>query len=365
MPGPVLGSVFAAAVRKDVQLLVRDRGALLTMFLLPVVFIAVFGSMFQVGGERSAPREVAVWSEGELGARVVRAIDDSDGFRAVPRATPDQVRAAVASDQVRIGVVAGASTPVELVLDEAAPLQARAPLEGAVRGIVTRAVLGVGPGADAGLVVVRTPPGIDRPLQGISSFQIAVPGNSVLFGFFLAITVALSFVEERRTGTWRRVLAAPVHRGAMLLAKLAPYVAMGLLQFTFLFAFGVVVFGMQIGGSLLALVLLTTAVVLCATALGLAIAALGGTEKQVGSIGSISLLIMGLLGGTMVPRLQMPDAMARIAQAVPHSWALDGYYTLLVRDGAGVADVGAQIAVLLAFTAVFATFGIARFRFDR
>jgi ABC-type Na+ efflux pump permease subunit len=354
--------MFAAAVQKDIQLLVRDRGAVLTMFLLPIVFIAVFGSMFQTG-ERSAPRDVAVWAEGERGDRIRAALDASGGFRAVAQPTPDAVRAAVAAERVRVGVIAPEVGPVELSLDEGAPLQVRAPLEGAVRAVVTVALTGSAP--PTGLVVVRTPPGIDEPLRGITSFQVAVPGNSVLFGFFLAITVALSFVEERRSGTWRRVLAAPVHRGAMLVAKLVPYVLMGLLQFTFLFGIGAAFFGMRVGGSVVALVVITLAVVLCATALGLAIAALGGTEKQVGSIGSISLLIMGLLGGAMVPRMQMPDLMARISHAVPHSWALDGYYTVLVRDGAGLGDVWLEVVVLLAFTVGFAGFGLARFRFER
>jgi ABC-type Na+ efflux pump permease subunit len=347
--------MFWAAVQKDIQLLVRDRGAVLTMFLLPIVFIAVFGSMFQTG-ERSAPRDVAVWAEGERGERIRAALDASGGFRAVAQPT-------AAAERVRVGVIAPEAGPVELSLDEGAPLQVRAPLEGAVRAVVTVALTGAAP--PTGLVVVRTPPGIDEPLRGITSFQVAVPGNSVLFGFFLAITVALSFVEERRSGTWRRVLAAPVHRGAMLVAKLVPYVLMGLLQFGFLFGIGAAFFGMRVGGSVVALVALTLAVVLCATALGLAIAALGGTEKQVGSIGSISLLIMGLLGGAMVPRMQMPDLMARLSHAVPHSWALDGYYTVLVRDGAGLGDVWLEVVVVLAFTVGFAGFGLARFRFER
>jgi ABC-2 type transport system permease protein len=187
----------------------------------------------------------------------------------------------------------------------------------------------------------------------------------VLFGFFLALTVALSFVEERRTGTWRRVLAAPVPRRAILLAKLVPFALMGTVQFGFLFGLGAIAFGMRVGGSVLALALLSASVVLCATALGLAIASLGGTEKLVGSIGSICLLVMGLLGGAMVPRLQMPPLLATISHAVPHSWALDGFYVLLVRDGAGVGDVAGPIVAVLGFAIAFAAFGLARFRFER
>ncbi|HUQ01132.1 MAG TPA: ABC transporter permease [Kofleriaceae bacterium] len=79
--------------------------------------------------------------------------------------------------------------------------------------------------------------------------------------------------------------------------------------------------------------MLTFAVVLCAVSPGL-VMAVGGSEKRMGSIGSVSLLIMGLLGGAMVPRAIMPPALKTVGLVVPHGWALDGYFTLLVRDGA-------------------------------
>ena len=54
---------------------------------------------------------------------------------------------------------------------------------------------------------IPAPPG-GAPIAAASSFQIAVPANAVLFGFFLALTVATSFAGDRRTGVWRRLLAA-------------------------------------------------------------------------------------------------------------------------------------------------------------
>jgi ABC-2 type transport system permease protein len=120
-----------------------------------------------------------------------------------------------------------------------------------------------------------------------------------------------------------------------------------------------------VGGSLLALVVLTFAVVTCAVALGLVMAAIGGSEKRMGSIGSVSLLIMGLLGGAMVPRAIMPPALETAGLLVPHGWALDGYFTLLVRDGATVVDVLPQVGAILGFAALFAAIGVWRFRFER
>ena len=66
---------------------------------------------------------------------------------------------------------------------------------------------------------------------------------------------------------------------------------------------------------------------------------------------------MGLLGGCMLPRLMMPPAMKQIGHVVPHGWALDGYYDVLVRQGTSIADIAPSIGALLAFAAGFARSG--------
>lgn len=278
-------SVLLAAIRKEVLLLLRDRGALIMMFILPVVFMAVFGAMFSGQGDS----------------------------KQAPAAMTAQAPAAEAP------TIGGIPMPL-------------APASPAILP---------------------------------DSFQVAVPGNAVLFGFFLALTVAMGFVEDRRSGIWRRALAAPMSRRTLLLSKLVPYVAIGMVQMTLLFGIGVVVFGMNISGSVFALGVHTFAVVLCAVCLGLLMASFSATEKQLGGIGSVVLLVMGLLGGAMVPRMAMPEGLKTLSLAVPHAWALDGYYSLLVVDGAGLADVASDTACVLGFAVGFAILGAVLFRFER
>jgi len=360
-----------AAIKKDTQLLLRDRSAMVTMFLLPIAFIAVFGSIFGGGGD--SPRTLAVYAAPASPRALATAdvLTHADMFTIALAESPAAARAMVASKRADAAVILdadfdpGAGHPGELSIDLAAPIQVRAPITGAVQSIVARAVFPPAPGADAPVIVAATPPGIRGALRNVTAFQFTVPGNAVLFGFFLALTVGLSFTEERKWGTWRRILAAPVARSTILLAKLVPYFLMGLVQFGFLFGLGIVGFGMRVGGSPLALVALTVAVVLCAVSLGLVVAVVGGSERRMGSIGSLSLLVMGLLGGAMVPRAAMPPTLQAIGLSVPHSWALDGYLIVLVRDGAGIADILPQLGALLGFAVLFAGFGIARFRFER
>lgn len=359
--------MIGRAIAKDVALLLRDRGALISLFALPVVFMLTFGTMFRFGVDAGHERPVALWAPpgDPRGAAITRALDDAPGFAPQPRTSADDVRRAVAHDQVQVGLVvpADARTPVELVIDLAAPVQVRAPLEGAVEAIVRHALVPEPPRPP--VVEARSPPGLARPLAGISSFQVSVPGNAVLFGFFIALTVSMSFAGERRSGTWRRLLAAPVRRSTVLAATLVPYLVIGLCQLVFLFGIGHFAFGMQIAGSPLALLAVMIANSTCAVTLGLLFAALGGSERQLGGVGSVVLLVMGLLGGCMVPKLTMPAIMQRISLGVPHGWALDGYYSVLVRSGTGIGDVLPSVAALLGFAAVFGAIGMALFRFER
>jgi ABC-2 type transport system permease protein len=357
--------VIAASIIKEVQLLLRDRGRLISLFALPVIFILVFGSMFKFGPDRGTPQPIAIWhAQGDTrGIAIERVLAGTPGFAAKPEPSADAVRHAVASEQLNAGLIVPETGIVELSIDLGAPLQVRAPLQGALTGVVMRAV--APDVVQAPPLQAVTPPGLAKPLDDVSGFQITVPGNAVLFGFFIAMAVAISFSSERHTGTWRRLLASPVPRWQALLGKLVPYYLISVVQLAFLFGIGAFVFHMKVAGSVPALASVSLAVSLCAVSFGMLVASFGGTEKQIGSIVPVVLLVMGLIGGCMFPRILMPEAMKQIGHAVPQSWALDAYTDLLIRSGAGFAEVATPIAAIAGFAVVFAGFGLWRFRFER
>lgn len=345
-------------IAKDVRLVLRDRGALISLFVLPLAFMLAVGAVFEPPGSARA-RTVAIWhAPGDpRGTAITGELARSPAFAIRAADSPDAVRRAVADTTAEAGlVIPGGSAPVELVIDLATPPAAREPLDAALSGGIARA-LGVPPPP-----IERRPPDRARPAALVSAFQIAVPANAVLFGFFLALTVATALAADRRTGAQRRLLAAPVSRTRALCASLVPYLVIGVLQLAFLFGVGVIVFRMRIGGSPAAFGALSLALVYCAVALGLLLASLGRTERQLGGFGAVALLIMGLIGGSMVPRVAMPPAMRLLGLCVPHGWALDGYHDVIVRDGTTLAEIAPNVLALLGFGTAFAALGIARFR---
>ena len=360
--------MIGATIKKDVWLLLRDRGRLLMLFAMPLIFIGVFGTMFKAGPNRGQPRPIALYYvDGDSrGQAIEKALEDSPGFSPDRVHSADLARESVAHGDTIAGlIVPQMPAPVELSLDQGQPVQVTGPVQGALTGVVMRALLPAPIAALPPMLEVKTPPGVAKPLEDISGFQVSVPGNAVLFAFFLSMTVAMSFANERTTGTWKRLLAAPVPRWKALLGKVIPYYLIGCCQMALLFGVGVLALGMRIAGSPAALVLLSAAVVLCTCSFGLLVAAFGWTERQIGSIVPVIVLVMGLVGGCMFPRLFMPPFMQQVGKVVPQAWALDGYYDVLIRQGTSVADIAPQLGALVGFTIVFAGIGLSRFRFER
>jgi ABC-2 type transport system permease protein len=179
------------------------------------------------------------------------------------------------------------------------------------------------------------------------TYQQTIPGYTVMFVFFLIGTISSSMIDERRQGTFRRLLAMPVSKTAIVGGKLLSTLLIGLIQVAILFGVGVLVFHMDLGREYLGLALLSIALVACAVSIGLA-----ASTTQIGGVLVPMLIVAALLGGCMFPIDLMPPFLRVVSYAVPHRWALHGFQNLIVR-GQGLLQVLPQIGVLLAFTLVF------------
>jgi len=206
--------------------------------------------------------------------------------------------------------------------------------------------------------------------QDVTWAQSVVPGFVVLFVFMTAGITALSIYEEKRVGSFRRLLAAPLRRASVMVGKLSPNLIVVMIQVVVLFAASVLILpllgsgGISLGNDPLALVLLCLAMALCATALGLAISALAHTESQISGGSQLFLWVTGLLGGCLVPlTLFNNPVLTTISRFVPQSWAIQGLQDLMVR-GLGMQAVLPEIAALLGFSLVFFLIGALRFDFD-
>jgi len=189
-----------------------------------------------------------------------------------------------------------------------------------------------------------------------------VPAYTIFGVFFIVLTLASSFLQEKKDGTFQRILSAPLLKAALLIGKLLPYYLVNLIQISLMLSVGVIVFGMKLG-HLPALVIVSLALAAAANGLGLLVAALGKTESQVNGLSVLLAITLSALGGMMVPTFIMPDLMKTFSLFTPHAWALAGYHDIIIR-GLGIKETLTEVAVLLGFASFFFFIALWRFRFD-
>jgi len=200
-----------------------------------------------------------------------------------------------------------------------------------------------------------------------TSVQLSVPAWLVFSMFFVVIPISTILIKEREAGTLSRLSTMQVSGFSILLGKLIPFFLVNQVQAAAMILVGIYLVpqlggdALQLGPSLLGLWLMTCATSMAAIGYALLIAVLVRTTDQATTIGGVSNIILGALGGIMVPKFTMPDFMQQITEFSPMAWALEGYLDVLVRAG-GVSDILNEMATLLLFAAVMLVLAVIAYR---
>ena len=194
-------------------------------------------------------------------------------------------------------------------------------------------------------------------------FQQSSPGMIVQFAIFSLITSASILVLERRGGTLRRMLTAPVYRAESMAGHLLAMFAIVFLQGVLLVALGQLAFGVDYLRAPLGTLVMVTALALWVTSLGLLIGALARGEEQVVIFSLIAMFLFASLGGAWFPLEIAGEAFAAIGHVLPTAWAMDGLQNIVVR-GQGLRSTLLPAGVVLAYAAGFFGLAVRRFRFE-
>lgn len=402
---------------KDIQIYIRDRGALITSFLLPMLFIVVFSFAFSGIGESDEVITLPVvdLDGGEAAQELIAEVNRVAGVETKLYDEAD-ARSQVEGEQLEYalfipsgftdGVAAGEQMTLVLVSSPSADGERVEAMRTVVDGVSkdlslqTQLLAGFrqmgqmmqaseGEGVftselaiaqaqsqferakTAPLVGIeqKTPDAILREREEFSAVGLTVPGATVLFVFLMASTTAMSIHSEKKTGTFRRLLAAPLAKAEIMSGKMLPGFIIILVQIALVFAASIILLPLvgldrlYLGNDLLAVVLVSVMVALCATSLGLLLAAIARTEAQISGISTVALWVMGAVSGAFVPTFFLGDFLGTIGKVTPHYWAVSAYTALFAR-GQTLGDIGLELAILAGFTVVFFAIGLWRFKFE-
>lgn len=378
---------------KDLRIFFKDPGAAALIFLMPFMFMVVMSFALSGSfGSGDSPIRILVANEdrGAGAAAVLGELDAIEAFSVVTEwegepLTQARAEALVAQGKAALALVfppdfsealgqapgAEEQNPVTVtaIVDPAASVQFVEPVLGTFQGILERSAYtamapqGLALPTELPVELMRTAPAEMHIEKFPDTYQQNVPGYTIFGIFWIVSLLAESVLREKREGTFRRLLVAPLKRPVMLAGKLLPYYIINLLQIAIMFGVARVLFGMGLGPSPVGLVAVSLAAAAAATGMGVLVAALVRTEAQAGGLTVVVLLTLSALGGCFVPRFVMPEWMQAVGVITPHAWALDAYQDLLVR-GYGLGEVLPKVGALLGFAACFFGVGVWRFRFE-
>ncbi len=199
-------------------------------------------------------------------------------------------------------------------------------------------------------------------------FAYLFPGITVMFIFFIVAMAGGSLLTEREAGTLRRLLTAPIPKGAILAGKVLAYMLLACLQVVAVFAVAGLAFDTPMGKSPLGLVVMSVVTAFTAVAMGMLVAALSKTAKQVGSIGVILAFVLAGLGGAMAisptPFYRSGGFIGFISSLTPQNHAVEGFYQLMA-ENASFVQILPQVGILLGMGIIFFAVALWRFRFDQ
>ena len=81
------------------------------------------------------------------------------------------------------------------------------------------------------------------------------------------------------------------------------------------------------------------------------VASVARTTQQATIVGGVGNILMGAIGGIMVPKFMMPATMQTLAAWSPMAWGLDGFHSVMLRGGT-LADLWPTLGALLAFAVI-------------
>lgn len=336
-----------AVARKEAIHLRRDPRSLILAFLLPVLLVVLFG--YAISWDVDDIKMAVVDQDASARSRELLDAFRSSGYFTLSERLDrtSEIDALLNRGTVRLALVippdfaerldAGREAPVQALVDGSDANTATIALSYA-RAIVTA----YSAGARLQGRAVRPPLEVASRVwynEELVSRNMIVPGLvAVIMMIIAALLTSLTIAREWERGTMEQLASTPVTREEVVLGKLLPYLAIGIIDVVVVSLIGVLLFGVPFRGNPALLMVLALAFLIGSLGLGMFISAVARSQLLATQIAMITTFLPAfLLSGFMFAISVMPPALQAITYLVP------ARYFLVVTRGIFLKGVGVRV----------------------
>ncbi|MGI6459839.1 MAG: ABC transporter permease [Candidatus Hydrogenedentales bacterium] len=196
----------------------------------------------------------------------------------------------------------------------------------------------------------------------LESRNYIIPGlTAVIMMVIAALLTSLTVAKEWEQGTMEQLISTPVKEAELVVGKLLPYFAIGMLDVLLAVLMGTLVFGVPLRGSVPLLFGVSAVFLAGALSMGLLISIVAKSQLLASQLAMIlTFLPSFLLSGFMYATANMPRAVQIVTYLVPARYfvaLLKGIYL----KGVGLDVLGIHAAMLAAFSGVMIALAILKF----
>jgi len=196
-----------------------------------------------------------------------------------------------------------------------------------------------------------------------SSFQFLAPGFmalTVITGSLQGVANAIS--REKEQGTMDGLLVAPIPHRSIILGKVGAQTVRGLIQGFLILGLSMVLFGVQIYGSPIIMVIVMVLGTASFVGVGIIMTAIAPDQETAQMMTIILQFPMMFISGILFPIDQLPVWMQYIGKALPLYYAADALRKVIILN-ASLGAIMPDVLILIAYT--FLTMTIAIPLFDK
>lgn len=196
-----------------------------------------------------------------------------------------------------------------------------------------------------------------------NSVQHNVPAWALFAIFFIVVPLSINLVKEKSQGTSVRVRVSPTPYYIHILGKTFTYLIICVIQFLLMVAVGVWLFPymdlpqFDVTGKMFHLIIVTLFAGLAAIGFGILLGTVANTQEQSAPFGATSVVVLAAIGGIWVPVFLMPEFMQKVAQFSPMNWGLNAYYDIILRNS-GIGEIAKELIFLFLFYIAMVTISL-------
>jgi ABC-2 type transport system permease protein len=364
-------------IRKEFIHIIRDPRTLALIILLPAILLVLLG--YGVSGESgNASLVVADFSKSDASRRYIEYFTASGKFVVNYEASSEaQILNLIDLDKARAGILipedfgrkidTNQATNVQIYVNGADPSEAQTTnlelstiSQVAVEDIFTKQLQSRGAG-NIQLPIETHTLTLYNPDNSQKNYMIPGLIPMILQVQALLLT-ALAIVREREQGTMEQLIVTPIHAWELMLGKIIPYLLIGIINTVFTILIAMLLFHIQVAGSIWLLIALSIVFILGSLGMGVLISNISQTQMQAMYIAVGTVLLPAIiLSGLMFPRDNMPLITYLIGEILPVT-----HYLVITRGimlkGVGVEYLLPSILKLSALSVAYFVASVFAFR---